>query len=191
MMKTLAEINKAIATIKASGEKLDKLIQDTAVNVLEHFAEHKDNGLVNRLYFALPQGARKTAMTSWLLAYGALSANADSKTKKEQPFVYDRNKVTDAEGAATDMWYDHKPDQTPDKVFDLQKAVKALLSKASKAETVPDKDREALRAIAVVAGLTAPDWSKKVKQAPKAEDTPPAEGEATPEGQTEEPATQS
>jgi hypothetical protein len=182
-MKSLTEINKAIALIKTSGEKLDKLIQETAVSVLEHFAEHKDNGLVNRLYLAMPAGSRKTAMTSWLLAYGALAANTDNNTKKEQPFILDRDKATDPVAAALDMWYSHKPDNAPDKVFDLQKAVRGMIAKAMKAETVPSKDRLALRSIALAAGLVEPDWSKHVQAVAKpiVEAAPEAEPTVEPE----------
>ena len=134
-MKTISEINKAIASIARSGAKLDILIQDTGVSVLEHFAEHKDTGVVNRLYLALPKGARKQAMASWLLAYGALSPNVNKESKAEQPFVFDREKRTDALAAAQDKWYDHKPDKAPDQVFDLQKAIRQVLSKAAKGST--------------------------------------------------------
>jgi hypothetical protein len=154
-MKSISEINKAIDSIAKSGAKLDKLIQDTGVSVLEHFAEHKDTGVVNRLYIALPKGARKQAMASWLLAYGALTPNTAKESKAEQPFVYDREKSTDALAAAQDMWYDHKPEKAPDQVFDLQKAVRQLIAKAAKGTTTATAEQ--LKAIAKVAGIPESD----------------------------------
>jgi hypothetical protein len=154
-MKSISEINKAIESIAKSGAKLDKLIQDTGVSVLEHFAEHKDTGVVNRLYNALPKGARKTAMASWLLAYAAIVPNTQKESKAEQPFVYARDKSTDALAAAQDMWYSHKPDKAPDQVFDLQKAVRQVIAKATKGTTTGTTEQ--LKALALAVGIPESD----------------------------------
>lgn len=159
-MKTLADINKAIDSITKSGAKLDALIQSTAVSVLEHFAEHKDTGLVNRLYLAMPKGSRSTALASWLLAYCAVTPNTDAATKKEQPFRFAKDKQTRPEAGAEDMWYTHKPEKAVDEVFDLQKAMRSLLSKASKAKTLNHgsaAELAALRAAAIAVGIPASD----------------------------------
>lgn len=159
-MKTLTDLNKAIATIASTGAKLDKLIQDTGVSVLEHYAEHKDTGLVNRLFLALPKGARKTALASWLLAHCAVVPNEDPKTKKEQPFLYAKDKTTDPVAAAQDPWYDHKPDKPVDEAFDLQKAVRAMLGKVMKAHNVEHANAEAfaaLKSLAVATGIPESD----------------------------------
>ena len=157
----LASLNKELASIKAAGAKLDNRIQDAAVAVLYHFDKNHDNGLVNRLYMALPAGARKTAMTSWLLAHCAVVANTDKATKNEQPFVYAKDKKTDPEAGAADPWYSHKADKAPDEVFDLQKAVRALLAKAGKAETLKGGDSKALRALAAAVGIPDSDVTTK------------------------------
>lgn len=164
-MKTLADINKAIDSITKSGAKLDKLIQDTAVAVLVHFAEHKDTGLVNRLYLAMPKGSRSTALASWLLAYAAVTPNVAQATKKEQPFSFDKSKTTDPVGGAADMWYDHKPEKAVDEAFDLQKAIRGILAKASKAKTVThggDTEWAALKAAAIAVGIPASDVPSRV-----------------------------
>jgi hypothetical protein len=156
-VKTLAEIDKAIKSISASGAKLDKLIQDTGVSVLEHFAQHKDTGVVNRLYLAMPKGSRSTALVSWLLAHGALIANTDPGTKKEQPFRYLSGKTTDPIAAAQDPWYSHKPDKAPDEIFDLQKAIRHVLAKAAKAPGVSHGDSGTLKALALAVGIPESD----------------------------------
>lgn len=156
-MKTTAEIDKSINQIRATGAKLDQLIQVTGVDVLEHFAQHKDTGVVNRLYLAMPKGARHTAMASWLLAHGALKANTDKGSKDSSPFAYDRDKVTDAEAAALDPWFDHKPSKAPDEVFDLQKAVRQLIIKAGKAPGLVHGDKSTLFALAKVVGIRDDD----------------------------------
>lgn len=161
----LASLNKELASIKAAGAKLDSRIQHAAVAVLYHFDKNHDNGLVNRLYKALPEGSRKTAMTSWLLTHCAVSANKDKATKQEQPFVYDRNKKTDPEAGAADTWYSHKPDKAPAEVFDLQKAVRALLAKAGKAESIKGGDADTLKALAAAAGIPESDVTTKHNKA--------------------------
>ena len=163
----IASLNKELASIKAAGAKLDSRIQDAAVAVLYHFDKNHDNGLVNRLYMALPAGARKTAMTSWLLTHCAVSANTDKATKQEQPFVYDRNKKTDPEAGEADPWYSHKPDKAPDEVFDLQKAVRALLAKAGKAESIKGGNADTLKALAVAVGIPESDVPTKHNKAAK------------------------
>ena len=162
-------IRKEIDGIKLAGAKLDERIQTCAVAVVNHFAQHKDTGLVNRLYLALPRGARKTAMASWMLAYMAVVPNTDQATKAENPFKYSKDKVTKPEAAAEDMWYNHKPDATPDQVFDLQKAVKALMIKAGKSARWEHGDRDTLLALAAAVKLPESDVPSKPFEAEKAE----------------------
>lgn len=157
----VAALNKEIAAIKTAGAKLDARIQIAAVAVLEHFAQYHDNGLVNRLYHAMPAGSRKSALTSWLLTHCAVSANTDKATKQEQPFVYDRTKKTDPEAGEADPWYSHKPDKAPDEVFDLQKAVRALLAKAGKAESIKGGNAATLKALAAAVGIPESDVTSK------------------------------
>lgn len=156
-MKTIAELNKTIASIKLAGAKLDGMIQECGVNVIEHFAEHKDNGVLNRLFFALPKGARATAFTSWVLTHCAVVANKDAKTKADQPFVYAKDKVSDPLAAAQDMWFNHKPEKAPDQVFDLQVAVRQLLAKAGKAPGILHGDVDTLKALAKCVGIAESD----------------------------------
>lgn len=148
MAKTMNELDKAIIKIRTNGAALDALIQATGVEVLEHYAEHKACELVNRLFLALSAGSRKTAMASWLLAYGAVKVNTDAVTKKERPFVKDDTKETRPEAAAEDMWYNHKPEKGIDEVFDLQKAVMALLKRAGSATSLKHGDNDTLIALA-------------------------------------------
>ena len=156
-MKDTATINKEIAAIKTASAKLDDRIQACAVDVLEHFAEHKDTGMVNRLYLALGKGARSSALASWLLAYCAVKPNTEASTKKEQPFAYDREKQTNVEGGRNDLWYNHKLEKAVAEIFDLQKAFRALMAKAAKATNVVHGDREALKAMAAAVGIPESD----------------------------------
>lgn len=128
-----SELVKFIESIATRGKKLDSDIQLAGLSCLQHLKDHGDIGQVNRLYAALGKGARKSALTSWLLSYGQIVPNMDKATIKDAPFKFDKGseKATNVEGAQADPWYDHKPDQEPDEVFDLMKAVEQIIKKAA------------------------------------------------------------
>lgn len=164
-MKTIAQINKQILFITRAGAKLDAFIQATAVDVITHYAEHCDTGLVNRLYNGMPKGARKAALTEWLLAFCAVVANDNRATAKEQPFVHSKDKETDIEGGKLKMWYECKLDAKPADVFDFQKFVKQALKKYGEAETttMTAEQAHALAALAGVADSDVPTRPVKAK----------------------------
>lgn len=130
-----AELVKLIDSIKGRGAKLDSDIQLAGLSCLDHLAKHGDIGQVNRLYLALGKGARKAALSSWLLTHGSLTANVE-KDKADKPFIFTKDKATSVQAASQDPWYDHKPDAAPDEVLDLQKALEALIKKAAGKELV-------------------------------------------------------
>lgn len=128
-----AELVKLIVAISTTGKKVDGMIQQAGVSALAHLSKHGDVGMVNRLYLALHKGARKAALTSWLLAHGSLVANTEP-SKNEKPFNFTKDKTTNVEAAQADLWFNHKPDQSPDEVYDLAKAINAIIKKASTAK---------------------------------------------------------
>jgi len=149
---TAEAINKEIAAIRTAGAKFDKRVQDCALSCLEHFEAHGDYTLLVSLYQALPKGSRRGSFATWILKYSRLAANTDKDTKAEKPFVLDKAKKNDLEGAAAEFWYEAgKPEQSPDEVFDLQKAVLALLAKAKAAKDhgrkVKGLDADTVRAL--------------------------------------------
>lgn len=138
-MMTKDEIVNSIKSIETRGKKMDADIQRTAVSILAHIEAHKEVSLFNKLYNALPKGARKSALTGWGLAFGKLEANAGDD-KKEAPFKYSRDKITDLAGAIGNPWYNFAPEKAPDELFDVRKALAALLNRAGKAQNVNDAD---------------------------------------------------
>lgn len=163
-MKTVEHINKSIKTISTTGAKLDKLIQDTLVDVAEHFAEHKDTGLVNRLYVALPRGVRATAAADWLLKFVAVKPNTDQANKKTSPFLYDKEKTTNALEGAKVFWYDLKKDKAVDEAFDVMTAVRGMLRKIEKSTNVEHYDADAqaaMKALAKAVGIPESDVPTK------------------------------
>lgn len=157
MAKDISALRKAIKEIGATGAKLDALIQETAVGIIEHHAEHKATVLVNELFLALPKGSRKTAMASWLLAYASVVVNTDANTKTDRPFVHDSTKADKPEAAAEDMWYNHKPEKAIDETFDLQKAIASVLARAGKAGVLKHGDGDTLKALAKCVGIAESD----------------------------------
>lgn len=135
LIKDKATFDKACDSIAKRGAKLDAEIQHLGLSALAHVDEHKNPHFINKLYLSLHAGARKSAMTAWLLAHGKVQANAGDN-KKELPFVLDKERTTDMAGAAANPWYDFKPDAAPDEVFDVVAAVRAIIKKAGKAKNV-------------------------------------------------------
>jgi len=166
-MKDVKAINQSIASIKTTGQKLDALIQSTAMEVLEHFQTHRDTGLVNRLFLALPKGTRGIALGQWLLRFVAVKVNTNMETKKDQPFVFDTSKVDAMMAddtltrAAAVMWYDLKPEKALDEVFDVQTAFKAILRHIERSVKVEHFNYEALRAMAEAVGVPVSDVPTK------------------------------
>lgn len=139
LIEDAGKIAVAIVGIGKAGLKLDNEIQLVGLSVLNHAEKHGDVTLINKLYLALPRGARKAAMTQWLVAFGKVAANTGDN-KKEAPFVYDKTKTTDLAGASQTPWFDFAPDKAPDACFDIAAAVAALLKRASKADSVSDPE---------------------------------------------------
>lgn len=119
----------ACDSIAKRGKKLDADIQHAALSAIYAVEKHGNVGYVNMLYLALSAGTRKSAMTEWLLQFGGVVANAE-KGKAEMPFKFDREKSVDLAGGAAMPWYECKPDQDPDMVFDVVAALKSIIKKA-------------------------------------------------------------
>lgn len=136
MKMTTKTIEANCTKIAADSLALDALIQTTGLGVLDHVDGCGNPVLVNRLYNSLGRGHRKTALAEWLLAFGKVKANDDSKTKKDMPFLLDKSKTTDLTAAFEKPWFEFKPEPTPDLVFDLHAKLQALLRGADKAQTV-------------------------------------------------------
>lgn len=133
-------IKSAIKSIRTTGAKFDALVQSTGLDILAHIDAHGDVSLANELFAAMPKGSRTASLAGWLMAYGKLRANT-GKDKAINPFRFDGNKTTDLESASATHWATFgKPEQEPDQVFDLAKALASLLRKAEQAESVSDPE---------------------------------------------------
>lgn len=139
----VAHITRNIGIIAKASKKLDSLIQATAEGVMLHAHQHREVSLVNKLYLALGAGHRHTAMTEWLVKYCPVTANTREEDKKEVPFLIDVDKVMAgdelielAAAAGKEPWFTMSPSRAPDEVFDVKKALMALIAKSKKAKTI-------------------------------------------------------
>lgn len=156
MAKDTQTINKEIGAIKAAGLKLDERIQACAMDVLEHLELHGDVTLLNRLYCALPRGARHTAFAAWTMSFAKVTANTDKATTKEMPFRYNKAGKNDLEGAAANPWYNFKPSPTVADMFDFKAQLASLLKKAGNAGVIVGASAEQIETLALMAGVAAP-----------------------------------
>lgn len=131
-----AELTKAI---DAWGKKGTKWVQEghmLAMSALQHHCKHGDITLVNRLFLSMPKGSKSAAMAEWFLTFGAMVANEDKEGKKTSPFKHDKEKTPNLAEAAKNPWYDFQPEKKPDELFDVRKAILAIIKKAEKADNV-------------------------------------------------------
>ena len=128
--KDIKSLDAAIKSVATRGQKLDLDIQKIGISALHHLETNGDIGAVNRLYLALGKGHRKGALVQWLLAYGKCVANV-AEDKKDKPFVYAKDRVTNLEEAVANPWYDFKQEVSPDMEFDVQAALIAIIKRAT------------------------------------------------------------
>lgn len=157
VLKGVDAIRSEIQAINRAGTTLAARIQNCAVASLEHMVEHRDHTLLVELYQAMPKGTRSSALAAWILSFSQLKANDDKASKKEKPFLLDKEKSLDLEGARTTLWHEcGKPEAAPDELFDVNKAVVAILAKAKKARDagrpVKGLDNETMLALAALSG---------------------------------------
>jgi HrpA-like RNA helicase len=134
-----AKLGAEIKSIGTAGAKLDARIQEAALAAIWHFGVRTnaageligDVGYINRLYKALGKGARHVALTDWLTTFGGVKANT-AADKADNPFVKDKNKVVDMDGASALPWFDMKPSKAPDEVFDYYSMLLKVLNKKAK-----------------------------------------------------------
>jgi len=133
------KLHKAIKDLGIARQKLDDQVQTLALSAIWHFGVRADAdgkligdvGFINRLYLSLGKGARHVAFTEWVTKFGGVSANTGAG-KAETPFLKDKNKSVDMEGATKVKWYDMKPSKAPDEVLDFYALLMKVVSKEPK-----------------------------------------------------------
>jgi len=160
LIKTQAELNKAIGSIASRSAKLDTDIHRAACSVLMHSAQHNDPDVATRLVAALGQSARKAGLMAWLCNYGAFTTDDNGnlayvKERREQ-VMSDANMAA----AIAEPFWSFSPEPKYHQ-FDLAKAIASILKKAEAALTKKEQDTSlvqpdklaALRALASDEGI--------------------------------------
>lgn len=159
LIKNTGELMKSIDAWGKRGKKWLVEGQHLAMSALSILAETGDIMPANRLYLAMPKGSKTGAMAEWLLAFGSLQPNTDSQNAKTKPFLHAKDKACDLVGGAKKPWYEFQPEPTIVDVFDAQaetlKALKGILAKASKAQSV--SHGEVLERLTALCDELAPD----------------------------------
>lgn len=123
-VNTAAVAKRNIATIRKSGAKLDALIHDTAVIIMERGQEHGDVSLLLPLLQAMPKSGRPKALLAWFQTFSPITVSGDGdKAGIRKDAKAPQWMVEDAK--ATPFWL-----LNPEKdvqVFDFDKAMTALL----------------------------------------------------------------
>lgn len=174
LFQGVAAINKEIDSIKKAGAKLDARIHVAGVSAIAHVAEHGDIGPINRLYLALPKGARKSAMAAWLMKFAPVVPN-DAANAKDAPWAFKRGKDANVAQAIETPWYDFKPEPEVVEMFDLTKGLAAFLKRAMAANSVDDpkllaKLKDLAQATGLGSGKKADDEKRKGAGAVKSAD---------------------
>lgn len=160
-MITKAQILGQIKTIGNRGVGLDKLIQETALAVVAHMAEHKEASLACKLYLAMPKGSRALALAHWFHKFGSVTVNKGSD-HKTIPFKFNMEGTVDLEGGRNKAWFDCKKERDlKDEQFDLDAklyALQAYIRKAQESGKVTEVDPR-------IAALLALEVKKPTKAA--------------------------
>lgn len=134
----LTQIDTNIKWIGRTGKKLDAIIHATACAIIVHAQQHGDCSRAKTLLDAMPKSGRAKALLAWFETMSPIRFNGDGEVglladKEKRVWMVD-------EAKATPFW-----ELNPEKdvvVFDLDKALAALLKKANDQEQkgvfVPD-----------------------------------------------------
>ena len=147
------KIEAKILVTKRRGEQFTADVQQVGLSVINHIDLHGDITLAIALFEAMPRGARKNALIDWVCAHGKLTKNEDKETRKERPYLYDKKKVTNLDGARLVLWCDMKKPKVEVEMFDLVGELAKLLKKAEKMnkDGVAIKGRDMLDQLASLA----------------------------------------
>lgn len=156
-------IQKAIASIKNRGAKLDADIQLTGLSVLAHVEQHGDTTVADKLIDAMPKGGRRLALVEWMLACGKLR-KLDPKSKDDAArikggahFAYDKSRATDMTLAEEKPWHEFKKEAPVSTAYDAQAALARVMERIKAGAALKDKAAALAMARALVAELEAPE----------------------------------
>lgn len=156
---SLKKIDANIKTVTTNAAKLNTLIHETGVMVLEHAKEHGDCTRALSLVKAMPASMRRTMLVLWFETYSPIRVKFTAD--KVGILKADAKNFTDwdIEGAKATPFFE-LAEQNPEKSYDFEALVKMVQGLAKQIEKkveegkVPDADKASALALAAkVSGL--------------------------------------
>lgn len=122
-------LTAAINSIGRRGAKLDRDIQQAAISVMAHHAQHGDVTLINKLVASMPKGSRVNALRAYLESNAAIVYNEETRE-----FDHDRNspRKFSEDAAQALMWTDFKPEQEYQPISDPALLVRQLVARLNR-----------------------------------------------------------
>lgn len=139
---TTLSVKQTATAIAALGRKyanFDQQVQELGLAAMFHTAANSEASLLDKLFNALPKGARKLAFVEWVLANAPVrTLSASNKSDKGMvqagcTFRFDAEKVLDLESASATMWTAFKPEAHVSTAYDIQHAAKSMFKRAQSA----------------------------------------------------------
>ena len=126
VIKGKANLLTAINVIQVKGKELEKLIHTVAVSILMHSEKHREVSLCNKLIAATPSMVRKNALRDWMLTFGAMTFDNETKL-----MAFNKKGKFDTTKATHNPFYDFVPekDYVP---YDLLAMVTNIINTADK-----------------------------------------------------------
>jgi hypothetical protein len=148
----VAAVNAVIDGIAKDSSKFNDRVQNAAVNVVLHTAEHGDERLGQRLYDAMGKGMRADSLAKWFINTGLFFVEQGKiKLNKETRAAIHAKLSNDAEvvklhGA---KWFEAKKAPTLDDI-DVEKLYEAMIKRVKNAKEGQEvKNAELLTALQV------------------------------------------
>lgn len=142
-MTTLKLIDKNIKSVRVAGDKLNTLIHETALMVLEHAKAHGDCSRAQVLVMAMPASMRRTSLIAWFSQFSPIvvknSDDWDAKMQKPETASGAPNPLYrpfDVEGATAKPFYqianENREAATPASFADLVLMVERITKRIEK-----------------------------------------------------------
>src|ERR1700747_2422476 len=152
-MATLKQIDANIVLVRTNSAALNELIQNTAMDILEHARQHKDCTRAQQLVNAMPRSFRRSILIEWFATFSPIvtkdSDDWNAKMHKPDSKLF---RPFDLEGAAAKPWYEMAEDK-PEKTYDFAALVKmverlgSVINKKIEDGKVPEAAGESWKAI--------------------------------------------
>lgn len=166
------KIKNNLERITTNGDKLNILIHDTGMLILNHVKEHGDCSLAQELVNAMPASMRRTMLIQWFALFSPIVTKVDptftSKLRKEDDNLY--NPIDLVAADATPFYKlaaetPEKPAMTFEQVVAMAKSLAKRAEKMAIEGKIVDEDIDSVKSFANT--LAALEFKKApVKKAP-------------------------